>query len=157
MTEEQRLSLTIGYGIDTGGYEFEAPPKALEACAWGVWDNVDPDYVPWVLDYFTGNDYWGLSCTVYAHGNYSCEWPAAYREGEYRYRLVASCAVLPESQRECNCHGREVAEIVRGKRVVRWEFGDVSDDPCPGCDRCAGTGLVTAPGGSWALYALAEE
>jgi len=130
--------LSMGYDLDSGGYEFEVAPKGLEAkvhCV--VWEDPDPDYIPWCVgdaSPATFRGWYGLSCPLYAFapGGGSVEWPAEFETEEYTFALVREGVVLG-SEHECHCEGQSR------------------------CLRCDDTGYVNSEGGAWAVYAIKQE
>jgi hypothetical protein len=122
--------LNIAYNLDEGGHSFEEePPAALAHVGAVIWDDPDPDYVPWIRD--GREDYYGLDCPVYAFipnygsGDPNPEWPVEYREcGDGAAYVLVRSGFLNESDHSCNCHGFIVA-IGRGapiapKKVAKW-------------------------------------
>jgi len=149
--------LNNGYDLDGGGYTFENPPEGLQGLGCFIWDDPDPDCVPWIRD---GVDYWKYGLHVYAFapqdGHFrETEWPASYVEDEWTRKLIAHGS-LATTDRECHCHGKWVQDDDPQKQ--KWEFtGNVKDSPWPSCDRCDGDGYVVSQGGEWALYALSDD
>jgi hypothetical protein len=167
--------LNFGYDLDCGGYSFEEAPEGLRGLGCFVWDDPDPDSVPWVRD---GVDYYAHSCPVYAFapqdGHFrATEWPETYEEGEhvpvydeddnhigfereYVRKRIADGS-LQTTDRDCHCHGKWVSDDDDPQKQ-KWEFtGNCMDKPFPQCDRCEGDGYVESQGGEWALYVLVEE
>lgn len=109
------LKLNHAYDLDSGGYTFEEPPEGLKGLACFVWDDPDPDYIPWVV----GDDnpsawhaFHGLSCPIYTFapnsGHFALtEWPQEFQDGEDTFTLVRH-GHLHETEHECNCHGKLV-------------------------------------------------
>jgi hypothetical protein len=180
--------LGFGYDLDCGGYEFENPEGHPELRGLGVviWDSIDPDYVPWVLD---DCDFYSLSCPIYVFHPYEHGFGSAL-EGEWPIQITTdngwvwdliSHGALNETDRDCHCHGKKQCPNCEqevpyddasfcpacgtayldehGKlRQNAWEFtGNCMDKPYPDCNRCEGDGFVISDGGKWALYGLHEE
>jgi len=181
MTTPARLKeLSVGYGMDGGGYEFEDAPEPLGGAV-VVWGDPDLDYLglqdedrdcPVDLFAFAPNS-----------GHFPRhEFPKSFKEGDQRYVRVNQ-GDLPESQPECNCNGHlavftgaagepqkplsggQVAKFLKAGALIEddvedgdelvWEFSDkTADTPYPDCDRCDGDGFVTSSGGEWAFYRL---
>lgn len=179
LTEERKKWLqevSYGYGLDGGGYEFEYPdprqfPVLLKAVpAALLWDDPDPDYVPWIYDASGSQfDHYGLTCPIYVFdphvgfGGSEPEWPKRIcclddPETDH-YRLVGT-GRLAESERDCDCHGHWcVNEDDLWK--AQWAMGERDSEgnmhAHPKCPRCEGDAYVTSHGGYWALYSMEVE
>ena len=102
--------LNFAHGLEGGGYSFEAPPEALDELGVVVWDDPDPDTMPWVKD---GEfDYDDVLCPLYAFapntGHFAAtEWPTRYVDGDSTYVLLTQGS-LNETEHDCQCHGKLV-------------------------------------------------
>jgi len=162
-------TLSIGYGLDGGGYAFERPDPALGLPSGSViWD--DPDF-----DYILGSDMvphdnrgdtllFAFLPHVHLYSDDPSPFPATlagpWEDTEYRQ---VCAGYLCDTDRECNCHGkREETSGAAGEPTpdvdgMGWFYtGNVMDDPNPDCERCEGYGYVDSAGGMWAIYAVVD-
>jgi len=182
MTDQQRQTWNIGYGLDGGGYGFENPERGTYWSNSPVFLWEDPD-----LDYILGRDMTSgdpdLLVVAPNSGHFGpYPFPEEYQDGEDRFKILSK-GYMTTSDRECGCHGQlgdwtgaagEPREPLPAAKVIKWMAGrmgwdgetpldasqgllwvftgDVRDDPYPDCHRCQGDGYVISPGGCWALY-----
>ena len=113
MNRKRITELNCGYNLDDGGYSFENPPKGLKGLACVVWEDPDPDTVPWCTgddSRSSRHDFYGLSCPLYAFapnsGHFAAtEWPKSYKTNDGMMVLIRD-GRLSSSDRDCHCHGK---------------------------------------------------
>jgi hypothetical protein len=107
MTPQRLTELSIGYDLDCGGYEFDnAPPELGEHVV-----TLDSDMAIKDLGPFERDDFWGLSCPVFAFAPmlYNHKFPESYPGPWDDTTMVkAQEGTLYETDRECHCHGKLV-------------------------------------------------
>ena len=129
-TPERLRELSIGYDLDTGGYEFENAPEALGGAV-VVLDDPDLDYMGL---HDAVHDYYSHSCPVLAFapntGHFPRhEFPESYEVEDHGTMVKVFEGDLRETDHECHCHGKlvewfgaagEPTEPLDPRKVVKW-------------------------------------
>jgi hypothetical protein len=136
---EALRTLTLGYDLDGGGYEFEAVPEThpLGHLDVACWDDPDLDYFGF-QDSITHDQRYGHSIVLFFAPGEIVEYPETYTDEQGdRWEKIAEGQNC-ETDHECCCHGRldvwtgaagEPREPEKAEDVRRWLFGGEQEGP----------------------------
>ena len=148
-TDKRIEEIGQGYDLDGGGYEFTRPDKDSPLNKIGrvlVYDG-DWDYFPGVVD---GREMLALSCPLCVfnpfHWGDPTPWPrtmpAPWVGDVYVLKMEGT---LRESEHECSwCEATGKCQLTEDETVLTE------------CERCEGSGYMTAAGGDYAVYGIED-
>lgn len=137
--------LALQQGLWASGYTFSAPEDpALAAMGAVVWDDADPEILPWLPRIAETADL----LYVFVRGGVEVPWPDVLADGARRL----AAGEIGDYERTCGCLGYyTVRDAVA---LSGWTCDATSPDshPRPDCPMCGGSGTIAMDRGAWAMY-----